>query len=212
MLKIIKLIKKSRPVKFKDIFRVLIDSWKIKWLMRMPFEGRFPNASSISHCQLEGTQNDPLKFFVLGNDIHLFRDSRGQVKYKPIKLKKYFGFPYPRTIINPEIIWHNEKLIKSREGCMSQPDTPPMNVTLHVTLTLTMKSVSCIKILGGAVSPFFEDALTERNREGNCDETYSDWRRIDDGSGDCLGGAGRCRSSGYHLVSRTADGYVRCAT
>ena len=128
MLKIIKLIKKSRPVKFKDIFRVLIDSWKIKWLMRMPFEGRFPNASSISHCQLEGTQNDPLRFFVLGNDIHLFRDSRGQVKYKPIKLKKYFGFPYPRTIINPEIIWHNEKLIKSREGCMSQPDTPPTNV------------------------------------------------------------------------------------
>ena len=128
MLKIIKPTKKSRPVKFKDIFRVLIDSWKIKWLMMRPFQGRFPNASSISHCQLKGTQNDPLRFFVLGNDIHLFRDNKGQVKYKPIKLKKYFGFPWPRTIINPEIIWHNEKLIKSREGCMSQPEMPPMNV------------------------------------------------------------------------------------
>lgn len=75
-----------------------------------PFEGRYPFASSISHCQIEG--NDPLRFFVV--------DQEGNY----IKLKKFFGFPRARTIINPVIISHGKKKVKQKEGCMSISDKP----------------------------------------------------------------------------------------
>lgn len=113
-MKIIVPSKTSRPVEFnlKDIWRVIKDSWRIKWAMLSPFPGKYPVASSISHCQME--ENDPLRFFVLGNSWHVFEGN-------PVKLKKFFGFPWPRTIINPEIIAHGKSEIKSREGCMGFP-------------------------------------------------------------------------------------------
>ena len=116
-MKIIIPIKKSRPARFtfKDIWRIIIDSWKIKWAMRRPFAGRFPFASSISHCQIE--LNDPLRFFVVDKEGGM--NEQGVRLKQGTKLKRYFG---ARTIINPEIIGHGEATIKSREGCMSFPD------------------------------------------------------------------------------------------
>ena len=86
-----------------------------------PFEGRYPQASSISHCQFEA--EDPLRFFVLSNVGHYFEGAPVKVK-----LKKFFGWPRARTIINPEIVWHSEDRIKSVEGCMSYPERPVFNL------------------------------------------------------------------------------------
>jgi len=118
MLKIIQPTKKSEPVRFKDIIKVLIDSLRIKWAMMNPFDGRYPVASSIAHCQIEAT--NPLRFFVLGRAWHLAAG-------KPYKLKRFFGFPWPRTIINPEIIWHGEDKIKSIEADVGD-ERPPLNI------------------------------------------------------------------------------------
>lgn len=100
----------ARDVSFFDLLRVLWSSLKIKWAMLKPFEGKWPNASAISHCQI--TQDDPLRFLVLGDGYHTFEG-------RPVKLKKYFGFPWSRVIINPEIVWHSTNAIKSVEGCYS---------------------------------------------------------------------------------------------
>lgn len=112
-MKIIVPTKESRSVELKDLWTVVKDSWRIKWAMLFPFEGRFPVASSISHCQIEAV--DPLRFFVLGNSWHNFEN-------KPAKLKKFFGFPWPRTIINPVIVSAGNKHQHIREGCMSYTD------------------------------------------------------------------------------------------
>lgn len=96
-----------------DLPRVLCDSLKIKWAMFKPLPGKWPNASSISHCQIE--EKDPLRFFVLGNGWHLFEN-------RPVRLSRYFGFPWVRTIMNPEIIGHGQALFHNREGCFSYQD------------------------------------------------------------------------------------------
>lgn len=99
----------SRPVAFtfNDIWRVWITSWKIKWAMLSPFEGKYPYASSISHSQIE--PNDPLRFFVV--------DLEGNF----INLGRFFGWKFlsARTIINPEIISKGNETQYIREGCMS---------------------------------------------------------------------------------------------
>ena len=59
----------------------------------------YNGAHSISHCEV--TKIDPLKFFVM-------RD----------------GF----VIVNPVIIKHSRKIIKSEEGCLLYPDQPPIIV------------------------------------------------------------------------------------
>ena len=114
--------KQSRAVKFSDLWRVFIDSWRIKWAMMTPFEGKYPVASSISHCQIE--HDDPLRFFVLGNSWHVFEG-------KPAKLKKFFGFGWPRTIINPVIVSTGNKKVKSKEACMSFPSDQIRKVQRH---------------------------------------------------------------------------------
>lgn len=111
--------KPSRSVRWTDLPRVFRDSWRIKVAMMKPFPGRYPKASSISHCQIEA--EDPLRFFVLGDSWHVFEGS-------PMKLKKFFGFPWARTIINPDIIEGHGQRVKSQEGCMSFPDTKTRRV------------------------------------------------------------------------------------
>ncbi len=116
-MKIINPAQKSRPVELKDIFRVFWDSLKIKLAMRQPFDGQFPFAASISHCQT--TDRDPLRFFVVDREGGTYeKDNRGNLK--PLRysypLKKWFG---ARTIINPIIIKHGDETITSMEGCMS---------------------------------------------------------------------------------------------
>ncbi len=116
-MKIINPVQKSRSVKFWDIPRVIKDSIKIKIAMSKPFDGQFPFASSISHCQVE--PNDPLRFFVVDREGGTYeKDNRGNLK--PLRysypLKKWFG---ARTIINPVIIKHGNETITSMEGCMS---------------------------------------------------------------------------------------------
>src|SRR3990167_6697000 len=88
----------SRPVRFKDLWKVLKDSTRIKFAMLSPFPGRYPEAMSMSHCQIE--PNDPLRFFVV---------SRGHRQWK--HLRWFFGEWYlggARTIMNPEIVWHGK--------------------------------------------------------------------------------------------------------
>ena len=109
-MKIINPVKVSKPVTFRDFPRVWKESWRIKFIMMKPFEGKYPQASSISHCQIE--EKDPLRFFVLGNSWHVFEGT-------PMKLKKFFGWPRARTIINPKIINHERKVMSMKEGCMS---------------------------------------------------------------------------------------------
>ena len=127
MLKFIKPKKESRSVQLKDIWRVFKDSLKIKFAMMKPLPGRWPNASSISHCQI--TDKDPLRFFVIGNSWHLFEN-------RPVKLKKYFGWPYVRTIMNPKIISIGNVSYKSREGCFSFPESPMRTIKRSETVTL----------------------------------------------------------------------------
>ena len=117
MLKFIVPTKKSRKVELKDIFRVLIDGFKIKWAMRKPFEGLYPFASSISHCQI--TDTDPLRFFVVDKEGGI--SERGVRLKQGTRLSKYFG---ARIIINPEIIEYGKNIIHHREACMSIPDKP----------------------------------------------------------------------------------------
>lgn len=111
--------KSSRKVKFRDLWRVIKDSWRIKFAMMKPFPGRFPKASSISHCQMEA--EDPLRFFVLGGHWHVF-------EAVPMKLKTAFGFPWARTIINPKIVWHGKDTQNIKEGCMSLEDQKPHKI------------------------------------------------------------------------------------
>lgn len=104
--------KKSRPVELRDLWRVLCAAQKIKWAMRKPFPGRFPWASSISHCQIE--ENDPLRFFVVDREGGL--NEQGVRLRQGTPLKRYFG---ARTIINPIITKTGKEIMNSREGCMS---------------------------------------------------------------------------------------------
>lgn len=127
MLKIIIPTQKSRPVRFSDLWRVFVDSWRIKWRMLFIFEGKYPTASSISHCQI--TNKDPLRFFVLGDSWHTFEG-------RPMKLKKYFGWPRARTIINPLIIGHGNVMIKGKEACMSFPTDRPRKIKRWEQITL----------------------------------------------------------------------------
>lgn len=112
-MKIIHPTKRSREVRFIDLPKVFWDSWRIKIAMISPFEGRFPFASSISHCQIES--EDPLRFFILDQQS-------SAEKFK--KLKYHFGFPFPRTIINPKIVSHGKVKMKQKEGCMSLHNKP----------------------------------------------------------------------------------------
>ena len=119
--------KPSREIKLSDIFRVFIDSWRIKLAMLSPFPGHYPKAASISHCQIDG--KDPLRFFVL-DKWEIERGAGGGWNRKTqrhssggMKFGWYFGsrlLPV-RTIINPEIIEHSAEAFQSREGCMSFP-------------------------------------------------------------------------------------------
>ena len=88
--------------------------------MRTPFEGKFPFAASISHCQI--ADNDPLRFFVVDKEGGTYtKDRKGN--FSPLRhsfpLKKWFG---ARTIINPRIVGHGEETLRSLEGCMSYPN------------------------------------------------------------------------------------------
>ena len=112
-MKIINPTKQSRKVTLFDIPRVLWDSIRIKIAMLKPFPGKFPFASSLSHCQIES--NDPLRFFVVDKEGGL-QEKTGGLRYA-IPLKKFFG---ARTIINPVIVKHGDEIIKSLEGCMSE--------------------------------------------------------------------------------------------
>lgn len=114
-MQIVKPLAPSRPVKFFDLPRVLLDSLKIKWAMLFPFPGRFPFAASISHCQT--THDDPLRFFVLDREGGVHKN--GSRLKKAQKISHYFGFPWARTIINPKIVWHGNKVLSMDEGCMS---------------------------------------------------------------------------------------------
>ena len=121
MLKIINPTKKSRFVKLTDLPKVFWESFKIKWAMRTPFEGKYPFAASISHCQVEA--EDPLRFFVVDREGGTYeKDKKGNIK--PLRyaypLKKWFG---ARTIINPVPVGHGKEIISSMEGCMSD-DNP----------------------------------------------------------------------------------------
>lgn len=127
MLELIIPTQKSRPVELKDLWRVIVDSTRIKWRMLFLFEGRFPTASSISHCQI--TIADPLRFFVLGNSWHAFES-------RPMKLKKYFGWPRARTIINPLILDHGNVIIKNMEVCLSFPTDKPRKINRWEQITL----------------------------------------------------------------------------
>ena len=119
MLNLIIPIKKSRPAKlnWRDIYVIIRDSCRIKRAMRRPFPGRYPYASSISHCQLKSAQNDPLRFFVVDREGGMREE--GVRLRQATKLKRYFG---ARTIINPEIIGHGKETVMSKEGCMGFPD------------------------------------------------------------------------------------------
>ena len=90
------------------------------------FPGRWPNASAISHCQIE--QEDPLRFFVLGNSWHNFEN-------RPAKLSSYFGWPRARIIINPVIIETGDSVIKSEEGCYSSPKQKTRKVNRYEVIT-----------------------------------------------------------------------------
>lgn len=105
-LKIIVPTEKSRDVKFSDLWRVLKDGLKIKLAMIRPFQGKYPEAASVSHCQI--APKDPLRFFVVGRPFAWHFGSR----LLPI-----------RTIINPKITWRSEGEEYIREGCMSFPFT-----------------------------------------------------------------------------------------
>ena len=109
--------KKSREVKFKDIWRVLFDGTRIKIAMLSPFEGLYPFASSVSHCQI--TDTDPLRFFVVDKEGGI--SDRGVRLRNATRLSKYFG---ARIIINPEIIDTGKKIIYNNEACMSISDKP----------------------------------------------------------------------------------------
>lgn len=101
----------------KDIWRVIKDSIRIKLAMRKPFEGRYPFASSISHCQIES--EEPLRFFVVDKEGGI--SERGVRLKQATRLSKYFG---ARTIINPVIILHGKNIIEHKEACMSIDDKP----------------------------------------------------------------------------------------
>ena len=116
-MKIIIPTKKSRDVKFRDLWRVFVDSWRIEFAMLKPFPGRYPFASSIGHSQIE--DKDPLRFFVLDREGGI--DENGVRLRQGQKLSHYFGFPWMRTIINPKIVGHGNKSKKSDEACMSFP-------------------------------------------------------------------------------------------
>ena len=106
--------KESRSVKFSDLWRVFLDSTRIKIAMLSPFPGRYERAASISHCQIE--RNDPLRFFVV--------DSR---------FGWYFGNRIfrIRTIINPKILSTAGLKLKTREGCMSFPHERLLTLHRH---------------------------------------------------------------------------------
>lgn len=120
-------IKQSREVKLKDIFRVLWDSTRIKLAMRKPFPGKYPWASSVSHCQIS---ENPLRFFVADREGGMSEE--GVRLKQSTKLKKYFG---ARTIINPEIIETGKNFTNSREGCMSFPQDKIVKVKRHEVVT-----------------------------------------------------------------------------
>lgn len=135
MLKIINPTQKSRPVEFKDIFRVMRDSFRIKWAMRKPFDGQFPFAASISHCQIE--PNDPLRFFVVDREGGTYeKDRKGNLK--PLRyaysLRKWFG---ARTIINPTPVGHGKEIITSLEGCMSDENSKKHRIKRYENVWIT---------------------------------------------------------------------------
>ena len=103
-LKIIIPTKQSRKVGFGDLFRVLIDTTKIKLAMLNAFPGKYERAASIAHCQIEAW--DPLRFFTVDKQFGWYYGNR---------LLKV------RTIINPKIVSTGGMTLKSREGCMSFP-------------------------------------------------------------------------------------------
>lgn len=105
----------SREVTWKDLPRVLWDSLCIKLAMRRPFEGRFPYASSIAHCQI--TDKDPLRFFVTGIEGGMTRNGI-LLRRTATKLSKYFG---ARIIMNPVIVSVSGKELPVQEACMSLP-------------------------------------------------------------------------------------------
>lgn len=118
-LKIIVPVKPSRKVGFKDIFRVLVDSTRIKLAMLNPFPGKYERAASISHCQIEAT--DPLRFFTVDKKFGWYYGNR---------LLKI------RTIINPKIVATGGMTIKSREGCMSFPFERLLSMKRHQIIEL----------------------------------------------------------------------------
>lgn len=97
--------KQSRPVTFRDLWKVWKDSTRIKFAMLHPFPGKYERAASISHCQIEA--DDPLRFFVVDREFGWFF---GWGKIFPM-----------RTIINPKIVSHGQNYQHVREGCMSYP-------------------------------------------------------------------------------------------
>ena len=110
-------VEKSREVTLRDLPRLIAESWRIKFAMMKPFPGRWPSASSISHSQVCGV--DPLRFFVVGNSWHVFDGS-------PMRLKRFFGFPWARTIWNPVIVGHGNEVMRTKEACMSFPGGKPL--------------------------------------------------------------------------------------
>jgi peptide deformylase len=134
-MKIINPIQKSRPVRFLDIPRVIWDSWRIKWAMRKPFDGRFPFAASISHCQI--TNKDPLRFFVVDKEGGTYEKDR-QGNLKPLRyaypLKKWFR---ARTIINPVPIKHGTEIISSLEGCMGDGNERKRRIRRYENVWIT---------------------------------------------------------------------------
>lgn len=140
-MKIITPEKKSYPVTLKDLPKVFWDSLRIKWAMRKPFPGRYPWASSVSHCQIEAKR--PLRFFVVDREggiseagTRIPQTGIGKNKKRLIqatKLKKYFG---ARTIINPEIIETSKSFMKMKEACMSFPEAKPRPIKRHEVVKL----------------------------------------------------------------------------
>lgn len=111
-LKIIVPQEKSRPVRWRDLWRVFIDSTRIKLAMISPFPGRWSKAASISHCQI--AKNDPLRFFVVDSKLNATLSTEPPC---------YFGNRIfrARTIINPVILGLHGQRYKNKEACMSFP-------------------------------------------------------------------------------------------
>jgi len=117
-MKIINPTKESRCVAWRDLPRVFWEATKMKAFMMSPLDNGY-HASALSHCQVEG--GDPLRFFVLGNSWHVFEGV-------PMKLKRYFGFPWARVIMNPVVVSHGTEHDSMREVCFSVDTGRPRKV------------------------------------------------------------------------------------